>query len=332
MKVHLFLLAILFITACDRPGREVNEDIAERSWNVRDVQGNRLILNGRKSLVLLGLEDSEAVESFIRYQLESNALQEPLRISLDGDMIPRRLNQAKILYGYATDATGTGINGWLIREKISSFIRKGVNDSLYIFEQYEKGETGRAKTSGDFAENVELLKSASFQVQTFRDNESRGTGSGFFISDRGIGVSNHHVFKEGNRWQVQRCLDGKIFEVQDVIAANEDKDFVIFRVIPDQDFNFLNISEKKPRQGDRILVYGNPLDLVCTLTEGIVSAIRGEEEDYIQIDAAISPGNSGSAVVNAVDNEVVGIATFKRLNCENCNFAMSIDVIRDYID
>ena len=55
----------------------------------------------------------------------------------------------------------------------------------------------------------------------------------------------------------------------------------------------------------------NPDSFSSTLTKGIVSAANRTVEDasYLQIDAGISPGNSGGPVLN-VDNEVVGIATW----------------------
>jgi len=68
--------------------------------------------------------------------------------------------------------------------------------------------------------------------------------------------------------------------------------------------------------------------LESTLTKGIVSAIRSEvvPNDRIQIDAAISPGSSGGPVMN-MNGEVFGVATFKALDCENCNFAVNIKLI-----
>lgn len=72
-----------------------------------------------------------------------------------------------------------------------------------------------------------------------------------------------------------------------------------------------------------------------TLTRGIVSApernVRGV--GYVQIDAAISPGNSGGPVLN-LQNEVVGIATFGLRNNgsglpANYNFALLPDQLSE---
>ena len=88
---------------------------------------------------------------------------------------------------------------------------------------------------------------------------------------------------------------------------------------------YLELSQVLPQQGEEIFVIGNPSGLENTVTRGIVSAIR---EDLIQIDAAISPGSSGSPVSN-MNGKVVGIATFKIVEgCELCNFAISADLIK----
>jgi S1-C subfamily serine protease len=71
-----------------------------------------------------------------------------------------------------------------------------------------------------------------------------------------------------------------------------------------------------PRPGDRVLAIGSPLGLDNTVTAGIVSALDREVPgsaaqtralvDLIQVDAAISPGNSGGALLDA-SGRVIGI-------------------------
>jgi S1-C subfamily serine protease len=69
--------------------------------------------------------------------------------------------------------------------------------------------------------------------------------------------------------------------------------------------------------GEWVLAVGNPFNLTSTVTAGIVSAksrsigIMGGKmpmESFIQTDAAVNPGNSGGALVNA-RGELVGINT-----------------------
>ena len=70
--------------------------------------------------------------------------------------------------------------------------------------------------------------------------------------------------------------------------------------------------------GENVVAIGNPAGLANSVTKGIVSAINrqvradsnGFMMDCIQTDAAISPGNSGGALVNMY-GQVIGITSSK---------------------
>ena len=105
-------------------------------------------------------------------------------------------------------------------------------------------------------------------------------------------------------------------------------DYLIFHVdLEGRARKGISLSNSKPRIGDDIFVLGNPKGLETTLSKGIVSSLR-PKNDLVQIDAAISPGSSGSPVLDTY-GEVIGVATFKRLDCENCNFAVDINLIKN---
>jgi tetratricopeptide (TPR) repeat protein len=83
-----------------------------------------------------------------------------------------------------------------------------------------------------------------------------------------------------------------------------------------------------PKVAERIIVYGSPMGLEKTVSDGIISAIR-EVPGYgklIQITAPISPGSSGSPVLN-MQGEVIGIATFQFIEGQNLNFAIPSEKI-----
>ena len=154
-----------------------------------------------------------------------------------------------------------------------------------------------------------------------------GQGTGFFVDSKGIGVSNYHVFDKGSKWRIQ-TQDGEQYPVERVIKRSKNFDYVTFKVTSNKPFPYLKTAKQAPEKGDEILVLGNPRGLESTLTKGIISSIREQDyrDDLIQIDAAISPGSSGSPVLN-MKAEVVGIATLKILDCERCNFAYNINVL-----
>jgi S1-C subfamily serine protease len=84
--------------------------------------------------------------------------------------------------------------------------------------------------------------------------------------------------------------------------------------------------------GESVFVIGNALGMLeNSVTAGVVSAIRDVDgEKLIQMDAAISPGNSGGPVVNS-RGEVVAITVAKIEAGENLNFSIPINFARGYL-
>lgn len=299
-------------------------DLSQKYWKLKSIKGNRLTLSNGKRLILLGVYDNEKVEEWLR-----NRLQGKVRFQFDSQKTPRRISRSTEYYAYVQDETGADINAELLRENISIINTVFLHDSLEVYRQISaSGISASGHSSGHFS--VEQAKSASFLVQTFQNGNKTWQGSGFFISDTGVGVSNHHVFEDGDAFQVQLCEDDAIYQVTKIYAQSEEFDFVIFQVGVTNKVGFYRREPKVPHQGDKIYVYGNPTGLTCTLTTGIVSALRGTQNEIIQVDAAISPGSSGSPVLNEAGN-VIGIATLKKKDCENCNFAMNIQLIEEYL-
>ena len=73
-------------------------------------------------------------------------------------------------------------------------------------------------------------------------------------------------------------------------------------------------NSRAARVGDFVVAVGNPFSLTGTATMGIISGLARTNvgfrayESYIQMDAAVNPGNSGGALVN-LDGELIGINT-----------------------
>lgn len=72
--------------------------------------------------------------------------------------------------------------------------------------------------------------------------------------------------------------------------------------------------------GDDIYAVGNPKGLEGSFSKGIVSSIR-QKLGLIQVDAAISSGSSGGAVVNN-RGKVIGVAVSSLSGGQNLNFAI----------
>jgi len=148
-------------------------------------------------------------------------------------------------------------------------------------------------------------------------------GSGFFISQNGDIITNYHLLYGANSAEI-KTSDGKTYPITYIIAGDEQNDIIRLSVdIPSEYVLPLSLSETIPEIGERIIVYDNPLELEYAVSDGIVFSVR-EIFNYgkiIQISAPISPGSSGSPVLN-MNGEVIGIATFQMIEGRNLNFAI----------
>src|SRR5690554_5190572 len=142
--------------------------------------------------------------------------------------------------------------------------------------------------------------------------EQVGFGSGVIISSDGYIITNNHVVENANEVSVS-LNDNREF-VAKVIGTDPQSDIALIK-IEGEDFPYLTFGNSDELQvGEWVLAVGNPFNLRSTVTAGIVSAknrsnvIDGGIQSFIQVDAAVNPGNSGGALVNT-RGELIGINT-----------------------
>lgn len=167
-----------------------------------------------------------------------------------------------------------------------------------------------------------------------------GSGTGFFITPGGWLVTNHHVI-EGATEAVAKLADGSERPVLGVVADDPDKDIAVLKV-EGEGYPVLPLGQSAAvRPGDEVVVIGSPLGFSNTLSAGIVSAIRPKGADAelserhdskhgnwgIQITAAISPGSSGSPVMNR-QGEVIAVAVGMIRGSQALNFGVPVDTLK----
>ena len=161
-----------------------------------------------------------------------------------------------------------------------------------------------------------------------------GYGSGVIISNDGYIMTNNHVVEGGDELSVT-LNDNRTFKAK-LIGSDPSSDIALIKVeakdLPTIPFG----NSENLRLGEWVLAVGNPFNLTSTVTAGIVSAksraaATGDQLGvgaFIQTDAAVNPGNSGGALVNAA-GELVGINTMiysQTGNYAGYSFAVPINI------
>jgi S1-C subfamily serine protease len=172
------------------------------------------------------------------------------------------------------------------------------------------------------------------------------SGTGFVVSTNGHIVTNHHVIN-GCVGDIKGNLSGEAPLVLRVVSSDETNDLALLQASPATFKSIATIRDKAIRPGDTVVAIGYPfhglLTSDFTVTTGIVSSLSGVLNDtrFLQISAAVQPGNSGGPLLDG-KGQVVGIVAAK-INAlkfmkvtgeipENINFAIKTGALRDFLD
>ena len=177
--------------------------------------------------------------------------------------------------------------------------------------------------------------------RTYRqDYEVRSLGSGFIISEDGYILTNDHV--AGNATKIVVTMTDGSKHDANIVGTDPVTDVALLK-IEGKKFPFVKLASSEDVEvGEWAIAFGNPFGLFDnnakpTVTVGVVSNIgvsfsqpngtagRRVYRNMIQTDAAISSGNSGGPLVNALC-EVIGVNTVIYSTSQGSNGAGSIGI------
>lgn len=150
--------------------------------------------------------------------------------------------------------------------------------------------------------------------------EETAMGSGVLLPSGKI-ATNCHVIKDGTSFQLGR---GKRFVAATVYAGDSDKDICLLDA---QDIGGKPATLGKAASlkiGEAVYAVGAPQGLELSLSDGIVSQLRGGTPPFIQTTAAISPGSSGGGLFDS-EARLVGFTTLYIDGGQSLNFAMPVE-------
>ncbi|PDT72446.1 trypsin-like peptidase domain-containing protein [Bradyrhizobium sp. C9] len=171
-----------------------------------------------------------------------------------------------------------------------------------------------------------------------------GTGTGFVVSSSGHVVTNHHVIDGCS--EITGNLSGEAPAKLRLVSSDETNDLALLQA-PSPFKDVAKIRQNAILVGDGVVAIGYPyhglLTSDFTVTTGIVSSLSGILNDtrFLQISAAVQPGNSGGPLfdlgggvvgVVAAKLDAVRVARATGTIPENINFAIKTGALRDFLD
>ncbi len=172
----------------------------------------------------------------------------------------------------------------------------------------------------------------------YQTEASTSTGSGIIWSEDGYIITNQHVIEYAQQYKnafITILFDDGTEADATLIAADSQTDLALIKVEGTEKLPAVTIGSSADLVvGETAIAIGNPLgvEYANSVTVGIVSGLNrqvsGENgvSTMIQTDAAVNPGNSGGALVDASGKDIgVVSAKISSTEVEGIGFAIPID-------
>lgn len=164
--------------------------------------------------------------------------------------------------------------------------------------------------NGDFSATIDRAMPATVSITS-----GPTIGSGFFISEDGLLVTNLHVVS--NSADIKVLSHDRVTYRATLLSYDEAADIALLRLnTPRSDFEFLTWADSdRVEIGEPVATIGSPGGQKFSVSKGVISGkeSRPGGTHLFQVDISINPGNSGGPVIDAT-GKVVGIAVgFKEM-------------------
>jgi tetratricopeptide (TPR) repeat protein len=210
-----------------------------------------------------------------------------------------------------------------MRDEVKRLMWRRAHPLCFILLLLINGQPFLARAQETLPDLVRRIKPSAVAIETFDSRgEKLARGSGFFTGPDRV-VTNRHVIEGAYRAEIH-TTSGGVYQVRGVLAVDAEGDVALLKVDAPAGLSIpLALVRTSPQEGESVVVIGNPFGLEGSVTNGIVSAVRDIPNfgRIIQITASISPGSSGSPVVN-MQGQVIGVATLQITGGQSINFAV----------
>lgn len=334
----LAILAIVFIykSSCSNTSESL---INGREEVVADVEGNVLTLTSGLHARLLGVQAERTdVEMFLR----SKYIGKPVVIYADSHSRKQYIDfpsDTVDVYVVEKGAQDYCVNHLVVREYPDTYRETEIYDSSgWVLPNAAPVEK----------RNLALyMKQRTFLIQT-----SEGIGTGFFINENGLAVTNWHVLKPGAERNSIAVLfqddkdDSQVYSdkkrnFKNILWSSDvnglDITIVSVELENNETVPFFNIARQRPNQGDKVSTYGNPKGLTASYSSGVLSAFRPDpfnpsrDVQLIQYDMSTNGGNSGGPVCD-IYGQIIAIHEIGDKDAQGINYGIDAMQLRAVLD
>jgi S1-C subfamily serine protease len=296
--------------------------------------------NAEPKLVLAGTLASINYNTNTRfYEVDGSC-----RMTIEWQLFSRIKN--KVIFKYKTEGTffKKGSNSEAIikecfRDAMDNLLNTDTFSNVVLKQEYfgnennpknEKVVSIKKITPKKFTNRSDLIQSLIKSCVTVKSDD--GFGSGFFITNEGLIITNSHVINQSKSISV--VLENGIEVTAELIFEDEDSDLALIK-IKGKGFTPVALGNSdEARVGIEVTAIGTPRleELNQTVTKGILSGKRNfDGRAFLQTDASINGGNSGGPLFNET-GEVIGINTYKIRGAEGLNLSIPINVALDRLN
>ena len=207
-------------------------------------------------------------------------------------------------------------------------LSKNLSSVLMLFLVLLTAHAVSAMPSQGVAQTQDVFNTGRASVLQIRtilkgSTSQSSTGSGFYVSDDGLVITNYHVISS-------HALEPKIYALEGVGSDGQGGELTLLAVDVLHDlallqqkggrFPYLRFHKDNLAKGTRGFSFGNPQDIGLTIVEGTYNGLRDHSfYDTIHFTGAINSGMSGGPVVTKAGN-VFGINVATMVNGQLIGF------------
>ncbi len=186
------------------------------------------------------------------------------------------------------------------------------------------------------SEKIYSMVDPSVFCITAEGPSTKQAGSGFFINNTGLAVTNYHVIENCTSGKIQ-LNNGKTYNIDKLVGCDEERDIAIIQIEINNSKSVKFADSNKLSVGEVVYAIGYPESFQLgsadsTFTQGIISKTNFtyEGKNYIQTTVDMTHGNSGGVLVNQ-QGKAIGITTLMLTNgiVDYMNMAIPINKVKD---